>query len=401
MKYAMSGEPISDTLRAELDEALGEIVASRSPLPVASGRVALQLLLETSGLDRGAEILLPAYTFGLLYPAVRASGFAPVAVDIDPHTFQMDPARSADAVTGRTGAIVATHLFGEPCDIGAYAEIADSRGLLLIEDCAQALGALTEGKPVGSFGHAAITSFDVSKPLQCIKGGLVWGSDTQWLRRVRERLCELDGEPENILPDVLKALLEKLLLGSVLWRIPMTLFSYHWAQSLFVKLYRSRESGNKTPGEVTKIRSAAMPGGFAEILKSNLHNYRERLSARRQLRALYHESLGDIVAFQHTAAGDEGTCHMIVGRVPCDTFRLRRYLAARGTDIGIGAEIADDCSGDGNSVVSRVSREAVSFPVYHGLSCEDVERVCTIVRAGVEAVGERHGLRGHAGTATG
>ena len=102
---------------------------------------------------------MPALTFWVVPEIARVSGVTPVFVDVDADTFTLSPRAFEAAITERTRMVVPTHLWGLPCDMGPIMEIAASRNLIVIEDCAHALGATYRGKQVGTLGHAAFFSF--------------------------------------------------------------------------------------------------------------------------------------------------------------------------------------------------------------------------------------------------
>ncbi len=361
---------------AALEGSLAATLGLQNPVAVASGRIGLRLLLETSGLERGAEILVPGYTFGLIFPAIRASGFEPVAVDIDAGTFQMDAGAAGAAVTPRTGAVLATHIFGEPCDMEGLESLARSRGLMLIEDCAQAMGARRRGVSVGTFGDAGFGSFDISKPLQGIRGGVVFSRDAEWMERVRRRVEGAGRWQGGVTRDLIRGAAEHVFVQSPLWRVPMLLFSFPATRKLLVYAYRSGERGSGADGMAEGIDEADLPGAMAAMVLLNLETLEERLRRRRALRALYRELLKDApVSFQITDPEDEGTAHMVVARVVADEFRLRGYMAPRGFDLAAGAEIADDCLHRKGSAVEKLFKEAVALPIHCGMSETDVRRV--------------------------
>jgi dTDP-4-amino-4,6-dideoxygalactose transaminase len=153
---------------------------------VASGLDALRLLLEAAGIGANDEVIVPAYTAVATWMAVTAAGARPVGVDVDRSTFNIDPALVERAITARTKAIIAVHLFGRPADMSELSEIADNRDLTLLEDAAQAHGALREGRRVGSLAKAAAFSFYPTKNLGALgDGGAVTTDDDALAERVR------------------------------------------------------------------------------------------------------------------------------------------------------------------------------------------------------------------------
>src|SRR6266511_254100 len=132
---------------------------------VGSGLDALHLGLRAWEIGRGDEVIVPAHTFIATWLAVTFAGAAPVPVDPDRKTLNLDPERVAAAITPRTRAIIPVHLYGQPADMEPINAIAEKHGLKVLEDAAQAQGARYKGRGVGSLGHAAAHSFYPSKNL--------------------------------------------------------------------------------------------------------------------------------------------------------------------------------------------------------------------------------------------
>ncbi|HPN94767.1 MAG TPA: aminotransferase class I/II-fold pyridoxal phosphate-dependent enzyme [bacterium] len=352
----------------------------KNPLATVSGRAGLRLLLETSGMPPGREVLVPAYTFGMVYPAIAASGFVPVAVDIAPETFQISPEAARRALTVKTGAVLATHIFGEPCDILELEKLARASGLALIEDCAQAFGATLNGRPAGTFGDAGFISLDKSKPLQGIQGGVIFGNDAEWLGRARER-AESAGPPESA--SRLKfaaAAVEDFAVGSPAWRAAMLLFGYEGARRAIVSAYRRKEGAKTAPEEARAAGSPLMPDLFAELAAMNMEGLDARLARRRKIRDIYREVIGGTLKFQRTAPGAEGSCHMAVALADGDIGKLRLRLALRGVDVAAGDEIADDCLKAPGSNVAAVFSRAITLPMSDRISETDALRAARAVK---------------------
>ena len=132
---------------------------------LSSGTAALSLALEACGISDGDEVITSTHTFVATVEAIAKLGAKPVLVDVDPATYTIDTKQVLKAITGRTKAILPVHLYGHPADLDPIMDICDRYGLLLIEDAAQAHGALYKGQRVGSFGHVACFSFYPGKNL--------------------------------------------------------------------------------------------------------------------------------------------------------------------------------------------------------------------------------------------
>ena len=159
---------------ASLESELAALCGTRHGIGVNSGTDALVLALKAVGVGPGDEVITPAFSFVASASAVLMVHALPVFVDIDPITYNLDPALVARAVTTRTRAIVAVHLYGQPAAMDAITDLARARGLAVIEDAAQAVGAAYAGRPAGSWGDAACLSFYPTKNLAaCGDGGMV------------------------------------------------------------------------------------------------------------------------------------------------------------------------------------------------------------------------------------
>ncbi len=142
-----------------------------------SGTSALEVALRAIGVGPGDEVIVPPYTFVATASSVVAAGAVPVFVDIDPDTFNIDPAQIEQAITDRTAAITAVHIGGSPADMDPIMEIARSHDLKVIEDCAQAHGAIYKGRKIGAIGDAGAFSFQSSKNVTSGEGGMILTND--------------------------------------------------------------------------------------------------------------------------------------------------------------------------------------------------------------------------------
>jgi dTDP-4-amino-4,6-dideoxygalactose transaminase len=171
-------------------EAFEDELASflRAPyvVGVGSGTAALTLMMTAAGIGPGDDVIVPPNTFFATAEAVVAAGARPVFADVDPNTALLDPDAVADAITSRTAAVLAVHLYGQPVDADRMLDVTRRHGLLLLEDACQALGGHWAGRPAGTLGNAAAFSFYPSKNLGALgDGGAVVTDDPEIARRVR------------------------------------------------------------------------------------------------------------------------------------------------------------------------------------------------------------------------
>lgn len=309
---------------------------------VGSGSDALMLLLRALGLDRpDQEVIVPALTFIATASAVVHAGARPVLADVEPGTLTLDPGGVERALSPRTAAIMAVHLYGMPADLGALRDIAHRRGIPLIEDAAQAHGAEFAGARVGSLGIAAAFSFYPSKNLgACGDGGAVVTGDERLAARIR--MLRDHGSPRKYRHDCVG--------------------------------YNSRLDTLQAA-----ILSLKLPllDGWNEKRRAHAEAYRRRLSGVRGL---------DLLA---RPAGRKPVDHLMVVKVPPDS---RERLSARLTEerISHGFHYPEPVHrteafsflghrpGD-FPVAEEASRRVISLPMYPELSEERIERVCSCI----------------------
>ena len=166
-----SGAYVGGAEGAALERELADALNVDEVVTVNSGTDALVLALRAAGIGAGDEVIVPSYTFIATASAVSLTGAVPVFADSLPDRFTVDPAAVAAAVTRRTAAVIAVHLFGEPAELDALARVCASNGLLLIEDVAQAFGARYRGVRAGATGALSAFSFYPTKNLACAGDG--------------------------------------------------------------------------------------------------------------------------------------------------------------------------------------------------------------------------------------
>jgi len=153
---------------------------------VGSGTEALHLALKACNIGPGDEVITVGHTATATVAAIELCGADPVLVDIDPDTYTLDPSKIKDAVTRKTKAIVPVHLYGQPADVASILAVAQENNLMVIEDCAQAHGAVYHSRKVGSWGDLAAFSFYPTKNLGALgDGGMVVTRNGPLAKKVR------------------------------------------------------------------------------------------------------------------------------------------------------------------------------------------------------------------------
>ena len=299
---------------------------------VANGLDALTLILRGYGIGAADEVIVPAHTFIATWLAVSQTGASPVPVEPDPASCNIDPARIEAAITPRTRAIIVVHLYGQPADMAPIQEIAQRHGLRLIEDAAQAHGALCQGRRTGSLSDAAGFSFYPGKNLGALgDGGAVTTDDAALAARVRR------------------------------------LRNYGSAEK-----YRHDVQGVNS--RLDEIQAA--------VLRVKLPHLDAENAARRAVALRYHAALQDLpVTLPSVLPGSEPVWHLMVLRC-IERARLQAALSAAG--IGHLVHYPTACHRQGAyatgtwpalPIAERLAGELLSLPIAPYLSSHDVSMV--------------------------
>jgi len=166
---------------------------------VENGSTALKLALLAAGIGDGDEVVVPGMTWPSVAGSVLECRAVPVLVDVDLETFAIDPKLIEVALTDRTKALVPTHLFSSQADLPPIIQVATERSLQIIEDCAHVPGAKRFGRSLGTFGRAAIFSFNQKKLLACGEGGCLITDDLA-LFEIAAALRDFESAPKGFVP---------------------------------------------------------------------------------------------------------------------------------------------------------------------------------------------------------
>jgi perosamine synthetase len=168
------------------EQAFADRVGAPEAIATTSCTTALHLALYAVGVTAGDEVIVPSMSFIATANSVWQCGATPVFADIDPDTYNLDPASAERAISERTKAIMPVHQLGLPADLDAFAELAERYGLILIEDAACAIGATYKGRPIGSHGSTACFSLHPRKVITTGEGGMITVHDPGLAARIRQ-----------------------------------------------------------------------------------------------------------------------------------------------------------------------------------------------------------------------
>lgn len=325
---------------AAFERELAAAAMCEAAIGVASGTDALVLALLAAGISGGDEVIAPSHTAGPTVAAINAVGATPVLVDIDPDTYCVDPEAVAAAIGSRTRAVIAVHLYGYPADLDRLREITRVHGICLIEDCAQAQGALYRGKPVGGHGDYGCFSFYPTKNLGAIGDGGAIVAAISNADRVRK------------------------------------LRTYGWTAPQFAELPAGRCS------RLDELQAA--------ILRVKMPRLSEGIDARRRVAALYRDGLTDLpVRLPPDGPDHRHAYHLYV--IACEERDgLKEFLAGRGIQTGLhypypvhrqpGLAGAARISGS-LANTERAAASILSLPLFPSMRDDQVARVIDGVRS--------------------
>ena len=333
----------------ELEQKLAAFCGAKHCVSVSSGTDALQIAMMAEGIGRGDAVFLPAFTYTATAEVPLVLGATPVFVDIDPHTFQIDPGhleqriaetRAAGSFTPR--AVIGVDLFGQPADWPAISAIAARHGLFTLDDCAQAFGASHHGRRLGSAADATATSFFPSKPFGAYGDGGALFTESD------ERAA----------------------------------------------LYRSL----RTHGEGTtryEVLRTGMNGRLdtlqAAVLLSKLTVFEEELDARARIAAIYDRRLGNAVTTPARVPDSVSAWAIYAVVLPdgATRDRLQAGLKADGVPTAIyypkplhhQPAYAPSHDGAAMPVSEDIATRILALPLHPDLTDHDVDRICTAMLA--------------------
>jgi dTDP-4-amino-4,6-dideoxygalactose transaminase len=363
-------------------EAAGAITA-------AYGRMAFYYMLKALDLPPGSEIIFPSLTFWVVPELARAAGLTVVFADVDPRTFNIRPESIERLITDKTRAIVPTHLYGLPCDMDRILDIAARHTLVVLEDCAHALGARYKGKAVGTFGTGALFSFQTLKPLNCYGGGLALVSDRAVAARVRALVEALPWPSEKRVNDrLLLGRLQRIFIKP--WVFSISLFPVLWVSALIdanpdVFLWENIRSLQPLPEQYAE----RFPNVQAAIGLEALEHL-DAWTAQAQANAeLVTRTLDGVKGVQAPYVPPDRTHvfyqYCVYGPDSAKRDELVVRCVRRGIDIEtLHVDVPPDmelfgtvrAEADG----ARRAAQAMQVPVYAGLTPEQIQRVAATVR---------------------
>ena len=174
----------------DFENSLASFVGAKYAVACCSGTAGLHVSLRLLGVQAGDEVIVPATSFISTANAVLYCGAKPVLVDVEEQTFNMDPAKLAEAMNERTKVILPVHLYGQPCRMDEIMALANSCGVAVLEDACESLGSWYKKKHTGTFGRMSVFSFNGNKIITCGGGGMIVTDDQELAKQSRHLVTQ-------------------------------------------------------------------------------------------------------------------------------------------------------------------------------------------------------------------
>jgi len=373
------------------ERSFADFISVADAVTVPSGRAGFRFLFESLGLKPGGEVICSAFGYPVVPFIVKSLGYDLKFVDCELQTLGMDPERLAEACSDSTAAVIATHLYGVPCRIDRIADICAAHGVALIEDCAHCYGASVGNRKVGSFGAAGCFSFETSKVINTMGGGMVTLSDPQVAQRLRQLAA---GESRNGMKWLLRRLIRTSFEAAVTNPVVFNLGVY---QALRVASAGASEDNRfasgyhgdevSLQGKMGRYTNYQAKLGLRQAGTIEARNRRRTANAERLVR-----QLDGHIPLQKPASTSAGSYanYMLVTVLAKRLPALAAALLKRGIDSK--HLYMRDCSrmfdGQRNFPhAARAEREVLHLPAFPEMSDGQVDRVARAVIEALEETG--------------
>jgi perosamine synthetase len=365
---------------AEFEQAFSDYIGSADAIAVPSGRGGFKLLFDGLNLKPGAEIICSAFGYPIVPFLVKSLGYDLKFVDCETTTLGMDPEKLTAAITDNTAAVIATHLYGVPCQIDKIAEITKSHGSALIEDCAHCYGAAVDGKKVGTFGDAGCFSFETSKVINTMGGGMVTVNTKELGEQLRRTARE--GKPNDVkwlVKRLAKTTFESLVTNPILFNLGV-----YQALRLIPRGEEDRFASGYHGDEVSMAGKMGRYNNYqARLGLRGMKTVGKVVASRRANAERLIDQLNDKIRFQKPIGPNVDSNYMLVTALTDELHALATRLLKTGVDTK--HLYMRDCSGmfDGagdfpNAVAAE--KEVLHIPAHPHLSLDDIDVLAANIR---------------------
>ena len=371
------------------EKAFAQFIGVPEAVAIPSGRAGLQFIFEALDLEPEADVICSAFAYPVVPHLARSLGFSVRFADCEMESLGMDPEALAATITDNTKVVIATHLYGVPCRIREIAAIAEAHGATLVEDCAHCYGASLGGRKAGAFGRFGYFSFETSKPINTMGGGMVTTQDPELAQRIREVGRK---EPAKNLGWLRKRLFKTTFESLVTNPLTFNLGVYP-----ALRFLQSREDSDERfasgyqPDEITmQGRMGRYTNYQASLGLDQMQIILPQLERRVANAERLMGPLKDSVKFQSHDVDDVTSNYMLVTAL----FPQMRAMAHRLLELGVDTKhhYMRDCSAlleDGGSFprAAQAEREILHLPAYPEISDSKIDWIAERVQQAVDEVG--------------
>ena len=355
---------------------------------VPSGRAGLRFIFRALGLESGTEILCASFAYPVVPYLADSLGYSVRFADVELERLGMDPEALRATISDRTKVVLATHLYGVPCRIREIAEIAEAHGAVLIEDCAHCFGASVAGQSAGSFGSCGYFSFETSKPVNTMGGGIVTVRDADLATRIRTVAREQD---QNGLKWLARRLAKTTFETAVTHPLVFNLGVYPALRLLAKQESSERFASGYQRDETTLAGRMGTFTNYQSILGlDQMQSVAPLVDRRIENAERLMERLEDRVLFQRAREPEVRSNYMLATALMPELPRVVHRLLQCGVDTK--HHYMRDCTGIGEAGGSfpnaaRCEREVLHFPAFPELDDRQVDWIAERIAAVVDEVG--------------
>jgi dTDP-4-amino-4,6-dideoxygalactose transaminase len=373
---------------ARFERAFAAFIGVADAVAVPSGRAGLRFTFDAMGLEPGAEVICSAFGYPIVPFLAKTLGYDLRFVDCEMQTLGMDPEALAAAISDKTRVVIATHLYGVPCQIDRIAEIVADRPAALVEDCAHCYGAAVGGRMAGSFGRAGYFSFETSKPINTMGGGMITTADAELAAQMRAvREAESPKNTKWLVKRLGKTSFEAMVTHPLLFNLgvyPALRFAprRQGAEDRFASGYDG--DAISMSGKMGRFTNYQARLGLSQMQRIGPSMERRIRNAERLI-----DGIRDCVKCQEPAGHDVRSNYMLVTAL----FPRMQQMCDRLLSMGVDTKhhYMRDCSGlfetgEAFPNAARAEREVLHLPAYPQLNDRHIDRIISKVRQAVQEV---------------
>jgi len=354
--------------RDELSIRLSDLFQVKYVYLTQSARVALYAILKAY--NRPGRVLMPAYNCIVVPEAVHYAGYQPEFIDINPATLNVAPEVLEKAITSDTTVVLATHLFGIPCNLEETLRIFKHRDILIIEDAAPALGAEYNGKMVGSFGDASVISFQSTKVISGEVGGALITNNDELAGKINKILSPAEERGNSLY----------LFLKSVAYKTALTPALYAALRNGYA-LLRKESMYEVVPATIEQPAGyvSCMPTYASALIHRQIDRLEWNLDRRRKIAKIYREQLANHAGWLLPEIPESASPSWIQFPMICDDkLAFYKYMQSQGVDVSwtYKYSCAESFGFNNCPYTQQAAKKIVSLPTTPFITDRQAYQIC-------------------------